>query len=70
MMRKSRAAHIGRATELLRLVGLHDAAHKKPGQLSGGMKQSVSLCRALIADPAILLMDEPFRRWTQSLATI
>src|ERR1700722_6666239 len=60
MMKKSRAAHVDRAVELLRLVGLHDAAHKRPGQLSGGMKQRVSLCRALIADPAILLMDEPF----------
>jgi NitT/TauT family transport system ATP-binding protein len=60
MMKKSRAAHVDRAAELLRLVGLHDAAHKRPGQLSGGMKQRVSLCRALIADPAILLMDEPF----------
>ncbi len=60
MMRKSRAAHIDRATELLRLVGLQDAANKRPRQLSGGMKQRVSLCRALIADPSILLMDEPF----------
>src|SRR5580704_5080217 len=60
MMHRSRAAHLHRATELLRLVGLFDAANKRPGQLSGGMKQRVSLCRALIADPAILLMDEPF----------
>src|SRR5580700_289688 len=60
MMHKSRAAHLDRATELLRLVGLLEAANKRPGQLSGGMKQRVSLCRALIADPSILLMDEPF----------
>lgn len=60
MMHKGRAAHVDRATELLRLVGLCDAEHKRPSQLSGGMKQRVSLCRALIADPAILLMDEPF----------
>jgi len=60
MMHRSRAAHLDRATELLRLVGLLDAANKRPGQLSGGMKQRVSLCRALIADPSILLMDEPF----------
>jgi NitT/TauT family transport system ATP-binding protein len=60
MMRLSRAAYLERANELLRLVGLSEAADKRPGQLSGGMKQRVSLCRALIADPAILLMDEPF----------
>jgi NitT/TauT family transport system ATP-binding protein len=60
MMHRDRASHVGRAMELLNLVGLYEAAHKRPGQLSGGMKQRVSLCRALIADPEILLMDEPF----------
>jgi NitT/TauT family transport system ATP-binding protein len=60
MMHRSRAAYVDRAMELLRLVGLNDASNKRPGQLSGGMKQRVSLCRALIADPEILLMDEPF----------
>ena len=45
---------------MLRLVGLGDAVNKRPNQLSGGMRQRVSLCRALIADPSILLMDEPF----------
>jgi NitT/TauT family transport system ATP-binding protein len=60
MMHRSRAAHLDRATELLELVGLSDAGGKRPSQLSGGMRQRVSLCRALIADPAILLMDEPF----------
>jgi NitT/TauT family transport system ATP-binding protein len=60
MMRRRRADYLPRAEELLRLLGLGDSIGKKPGQLSGGMRQRVSLCRGLIADPSILLMDEPF----------
>jgi NitT/TauT family transport system ATP-binding protein len=60
MMHRDRSAYVGPAIELLQLVGLGDAVNKRPGQLSGGMRQRVSLCRALIADPSILLMDEPF----------
>jgi NitT/TauT family transport system ATP-binding protein len=49
-----------RARDLLRAVGLSGFEDKYPHELSGGMRQRVSLCRALIHNPPQLLMDEPF----------
>ncbi len=46
--------------EHLAMVGLEEAMHKKPGQLSGGMKQRVAIARALSIRPQVLILDEPF----------
>jgi NitT/TauT family transport system ATP-binding protein len=58
--RMPRDQRVARAMQLLEMVGLKGFEAKRPSQLSGGMRQRASLCRAIVHKPDVLIMDEPF----------
>jgi NitT/TauT family transport system ATP-binding protein len=60
LLRQKKAEYVEKAEQLLATVGLKGMGQKFPWQLSGGMQQRASLCRSLIHDPKLLMLDEPF----------
>jgi NitT/TauT family transport system ATP-binding protein len=59
-LRRHKAEYVAKAEHLLETVGLKGFGEKYPWQLSGGMQQRANLCRALIHEPELLMLDEPF----------
>ena len=59
-LRAHKAEYVAQAEKLLEIVGLKGFGSKFPWQLSGGMQQRANLCRALIHEPELLMLDEPF----------
>lgn len=59
-LRKHKDEYVAKAERLLEIVGLQGFGSKFPWQLSGGMQQRANLCRALIHEPELLMLDEPF----------